>query len=114
PIAPDNPNKKQSPPSDKTRPPSGSQTPQPSAAVPRLPPSAIPSSGSVIISQPVLPDRGNAQPALGSGGPAAPAVPGNVAERVLQHHVGSEHFQQFLHSQEQAVGGWGQGAPMAH
>jgi uncharacterized protein YraI len=83
--------------------------PPPSAAVPRLPPSAIPSSGSVIVSQPVLPDHGNAAPAVGSGVPVAPATPGNVAERVLQHNVGSEHFQQFLHSQEQAIGGRGFG-----
>jgi uncharacterized protein YraI len=105
----------QPPPSQKPQPSSpATVAPPPSAAIPRLPPSAIPSSGSVIISQPVVPDRGNAAPAVGNGVPVAPAAPGNVAERVMQRNVGPEHFQQFLHSQGQAIGGWGQGAPMSH
>jgi uncharacterized protein YraI len=102
----------QPPPPSQTQPSSpGTAAPPPSAAIPALPPSAIPSSGSVIVSQPMLPDPANAAAPPEAG---ATGQPRNVAERVLQSNVGVEKFRNVLRTQEQAVEGWGKGAPMSH
>src|SRR6185437_11053942 len=84
---------------------------KPKPAIPALPPSAIPSAGSVIVSQPMLPDPANAAAPAEAG---ATGQPRNVAERVLQSNVGVEKFRNVLRTQEQAVEGWGKGAPMSH
>ncbi len=92
---------------------------QPQPEIPALPQSAIVGSRPVIAAPVTIPDRTRAAvPAIGQGAPVQTNTPSNVAERVMQRHVGLENFSKVMQSRvesftQQVTGGLGKGAPSA-